>query len=139
MSYLTLRIWGAVTLSLPVPAAIARIAWNFDSPMSGDAWAMNVLLLLAALGFYAFAIALIFRPNFNLLRGLPFRIGASPILTAALAGAIIHFIRFAPSPEAWSPASIVIAVLLLMTVGSLYLLMLWIVWCILPSPKAPSS
>ena len=138
-NYLTLRIWGAVTISLPVLAATVRIVSDFTSPMSRGAWAMHILLLLAALGSSAFAIGLILQPNFNLLRGLPFRIGTSLLCTVALAGAILHFIRFVPPRTTLPPIAMTNAVLLLMAVGSAYLLVLWIIWRVLPSVKAPSS
>lgn len=136
MNYLTLRIWGGVIVSLCVAAAIGCVAPNLTSATSGTARAMNVLLLLGALGSYAFVIRLIVHPNRNPLRHLPGKIGGSLILTAAFASGVIHFIHFIPSPEAGSPLGKVVAILLLMAGGNLYLLVVRIIWRGLSLPQS---
>ncbi|HEX78286.1 MAG TPA: hypothetical protein G4O03_07795 [Dehalococcoidia bacterium] len=132
---LTLRIWGVVTVTIPIVAAMVRFAWNFASPGSADGWAMNILLLLAAWGAYAFFLSLVIQPSLRLLQSLPLRVLGSLVFTAALAGAIIHLIRFVPSPEATSPLSITIAVMLMVTMANFYLLALWFFWAFLKVEK----
>ena len=132
MERLRLRIWCAATITLLLVAGIVRLVWQFvsqGSVMTADAWAMGVMFMIAAIGVYCLVLYLLVRPNG--IRSPLFRIGFTVIATSAVAGVTIHFARFVPSPEASSPVSLVLAILLLIASISAYLLALNLVWSVL--------
>lgn len=50
------------------------------------------------------------------------------IITAGVAGAVVHYLRFIPSPEAATTLSKVIATLLMAAGISAYPLLMWLIW-----------
>ena len=84
--------------------------------------------MFTTLSIYALLLYLIIKPSLKKLKSLPVRIWGSVIVTAAIISAIVHYIRFVPSPEAASPLSVIIASLLLAASISIYLLVLWALW-----------
>ena len=132
MKHLYLRIWCAATITLLLVAGIVRIVWHFvtlGSSMTADAWAMGALLMIAAVGTYCLVVYLLVRPS--KIRSPLFRICFTILATTAVVGAAIHFGRFFPSPEASSPVSLAIAILLLIAGISAYSLLLSFVWSVL--------
>lgn len=129
MKHLRIRIWCVATITLLLAAGIVRLVWHFvslGSVLPTDGWALGILLIIAAIGAYGLFLYLLVRPNRT--RSLVFRIWFTVIATSAFAGATIHFARYVPSPEASSPISLVLAILLLVAVVSAYLLALNLVW-----------
>ena len=135
--YVPLRIWVAVSIGLPILGGVVRVAWGFASPMSADAWAMNILFMIGCLGVYAFVISVLIRPSLATLRSLPLRVLGSVTLTVAYAGAIIHFIRFAPS--VWTAMNVTVVTLLMITATNALLLAFWIFWSVLKPEKGTAS
>jgi len=109
-------------------AAIIRLAWALTSPLPVVSMVILILLIVAALGIYALILYLTIKPSQKKLKSLPLAISATVILTGAIGGATIHFIRFVPSPEASSPLSVIIASLLEASGISLYAVLLWGIW-----------
>jgi hypothetical protein len=87
-----------------------------------------ILLIIAILGIYALLLYLTIKPSLKKLKSLPVAISATTILTGAIAGCVIHYIRFVPSSEASSVRSVVMASLLLAAGVSIYFMVLWVIW-----------
>ncbi len=130
MKHLPLRIGAMATFTLALSAVVVRLVWEFTIPLSMGSLVIIILVILALLGIYALILYLFIAPSLKKLKSLPVGIGITGIFTAAFFGAIVHFIRFVPSPEAASPLSIVIATLLLMAAIGVYILILWVIWSI---------
>ena len=129
MNYLPLRIWFIVTLTLVLGAAITSLSWAATAYIDiVPSLAILSLLIFVTFTVYALFLYLTIKPSLKKLKSLPVRIWVSVIFTAAIIGAIIHYIRFIPSPEAAAPLSVVIASLLLTAGISGYLLILWVIW-----------
>ncbi len=128
MKSLPLRILLIASMTFGVSAALTRLIWALTKPMSAGSLVIIILLMLAALGIYALILYLNIKPSRGKLTSLPVAILATAILTGALGGATIHFIRFVTSPEASSPLSVIIASLLQATGISIYILLLWVIW-----------
>ncbi|MFC2060215.1 hypothetical protein ACFLTZ_03870 [Chloroflexota bacterium] len=128
MKYILLRILSLVSIALFLSALVVRLAWEITFSTSAGSLVVIILLMLVAAGLYALLLYLTIKPSLKKLKKLPVSIGVIAVGTAALIDGIIHFIRFVPSPEAYSPISVVIAGLLLGGGVSAYLAMLWVVW-----------
>lgn len=128
MNYLALRIWFIVSITPALAAVFIRLVWETTIATAVGTWVIVILLMLVILGIYALLLYLNIKPSMKKLKSLPFRLGVTVITTAAIIGAIIHFIRFVPSPEAAESLSVVIASLLLMAGISGYLLILRVIW-----------
>lgn len=128
MNYLALRIWFLVSITPALAAVFIRLVWETTFATAVGTWVIVILLMLVMLGIYGLLLYLNIKPSMKKLKSLPFRIGVTVITTAGIISAIIHFIRFVPSPEAAEPLSVVIASLLLMAGISGYLLILRIIW-----------
>ena len=130
MNYLPLRIWLLVSITLVFGAVLVRLAWEVTTATAIGTWVIIILLILVTLSLYALLLFLPLEPDLKKLKSLPIRIWVTIIITAGLISGIIHFVRFAPSPEAASPISVIIASLLLLAGISAYLLVLWVIWFI---------
>ena len=128
MNYLPLRIWLIVSVTLALGALVIRLAWEIPYTAEVSSLVMIILLILTTISIYAFLIYLTIKPSLKKLKSLPVRIAVTAVTTAGLIGAIIHFVRFIPSPEAAVPLSVVIATLLLASAISAYLLIVWVIW-----------
>jgi len=128
MNYLALRIWFIVSITPALAAVFIRLVWETTITTAVGTWVIVILLMLVMLGIYALLLYLNIKPSMKKLKSLPFRIGVTVVTTAGIISAIIHFIRFVPSPEAAESLSVVIASLLLMAGVSGYLLILRIIW-----------
>ena len=126
MNYLPFKIWFIVALTLDLGAVIVRLAWEVI--VAAPSLVVIILVMFTTLSIYALLLYLIIKPNLKKLKSLPVRIWVSVIVTAAIISAIVHYIRFVPSPEATSPLSVIIASLLLAASISIYLLALWSLW-----------
>ncbi len=126
MNYLPFKVWFIVALTLALGAVIVRLAWEVI--IAAPSLVVISLVMFAILSIYALLLYLIIKPSLKKLKSLPVRIWVSVIATAAIISAIVHYIRFVPSPEAISPLSVIIASLLLAASISIYLLVLWALW-----------
>ena len=126
MNYLPFKVWFIVALTLALGAVIVRLAWEVI--VAAPSLVVIILVMFTILSIYALLLYLIIKPSLKKLKSLPVRIWVSVIVTAAIISAIVHYIRFVPSPEATSPLSVIIASLLLAAGISVYLLALWAVW-----------
>ena len=130
MNYLPLRIWFIVSITLALGAVLVRLVWEVTSAPATATLVLMILVILATLGIYALLLYLVIKPSLKKLKSRLVRISATVILTAAIIGSIIHYVRFVPSPEAISPLSVVIASMLLAAGISAYPLALWVIWFI---------
>ncbi len=128
MNYLPFRIWLMVTVTLALGALVIRLAWQTSYTAEVSSLVIVILVIFLTIGINALLIYLIIKPSLKKLKSLPVGIAVTAVMTAGLIGAIIHFIRFIPSPEAALPLSVVIATLLLASAISAYLLIVWVVW-----------
>ena len=126
MNYLPFKVWFIVALTLALGAVIVRLAWEVI--VAAPSLVVIILVMFTTLSIYALLLYLIIKPSLKKLKSLPVRIWVSVIVTAAIISAIVHYIRFVPSPEATSPLSVIIASLLLTASISIYLLVLWVLW-----------
>ena len=126
MNYLLFKVWFIVALTLALGAVIVRLAWEVI--VAAPSLVVIILVMFTTLSIYALLLYLIIKPSLKKLKSLPVRIWVSVIVTAAIISAIVHYIRFVPSPEATSPLSVIIASLLLAASISIYLLVLWVLW-----------
>ena len=126
MNNLPFKIWFIVALTLALGAVIVRLAWEVI--IAAPSLVVIILVMFTTLSIYALLLYLIIKPSLKKLKSLPVRIWVSVIITAAIISAIVHYIRFVPSPEATSPLSVIIASLLLAASISIYLLVLWALW-----------
>jgi uncharacterized membrane protein len=115
-----------VALTLALGAVIVRLAWEVI--VAAPSLVVIILVMFTTLSIYALLLYLIIKPSLKKLKSLPVRIWVSVIVTTAIISAIVHYIRFVPSPEATSPLSVIIASLLLAASISIYLLVLWALW-----------
>jgi len=126
MNYLPFKIWFIVALTLALGAVIVRLTWEVI--VAAPSLVVITLVMFTTLSIYALLLYLIIKPSLKKLKSLPVKIWVSVIVTAAIISAIVHYIRFVPSPEATSPLSVIIASLLLTAGISMYLLVLWGLW-----------
>lgn len=126
MNYLPFKIWFIVALTLALGAVIVRLAWEVI--VAAPSLVVIILVMFTILSIYALLLYLIIKPSLKKLKSLPVRIWVSVMVTAAIISAIVHYIRFVPSPEATWPLSVIIASLLLAASISIYLLVLWALW-----------
>jgi len=126
MNYLPFKIWFIVALTLALGAVIVRLTWEVI--VAAPSLVVIILVMFTTLSIYALLLYLIIKPSLKKLKSLPVRIWVSVMVTAAIISAIVHYIRFVPSPEATSPLSVIIASLLLAASISIYLLVLWALW-----------
>ena len=126
MNYLPFKVWFIVAFTLALGAIITRLVWEVI--IAAPSLVVIISVMFATLNIYALLLYLIIKPSLKKLKSLPVRIWVSVIVTAAIISAIVHYIRFVPSPEATSPLSVIIASLLLAASISIYLLVLWALW-----------
>ena len=128
MNHLPIRIWFMATVALFLSAVIVRLIWEITTTTAVGSLVIIILLILVTLGIYALLLYLTIKPSLKKLKNLPVAIWVTVMFTAGLIGALIHFVRFVPSPEAAAPLSVIIASMLIMAAISIYLLVLWVIW-----------
>ena len=127
MNYLPFKVWFIVALTLVLGAVIVRLAWEVI--VAAPSLVVIILVMFTTLSIYVLLLYLIIKPSLKKLKSLSVRIWVSVIVTAAIISAIVHYIRFVPSPEVvTSPLSVIIASLFLAASISIYLLVLWALW-----------
>ena len=128
MHRLYLRVWVMVSITLAFSAAMVRLVWELTQTIPTGSLVIVILLIITILGVYALLLYLTIKPSLKKLKSLLAAISGTVILTGAITGSIIHYIRFVPSPEASSIRSVVMASLLLAAGVSIYLMVLWVIW-----------
>lgn len=124
-NYLPQRIWFIASFTMVLSGVFVRLGWEVSHPISAGSLVVVSLIMLVTLGIYILGLYLTIKPSMEKLKSLPVRISVVVILTGALIDAIIHYIRFIPSPQAAAPLSVVIASLFIASAISAYPLTLW--------------
>lgn len=130
MSYLPLRIWLMATFALATGALIIRLAWEISTAPAAGSLVMLILLIAAAASVYGLIFYFLLTPGSKKIRSRQVAGWVTAIMTAAIIGAIIHYINFIPSPEASQTTSKIIATLLIAAGISGYALIVWAVWAL---------
>jgi hypothetical protein len=128
MKSLPLRICFLASMTFITGAGVVRLVWALTSSLPMISKVILILLIFAILGIYALILYLTIKPSLRKFTSLPVAILVTVVLTGALAGATIHYIRFITSPGADSPLSLIIACLLEASGISLYAVLLWGIW-----------
>ncbi len=128
MKLQTLKIWFLVAITPVFMAIITRLVWEVAINFSTSGLVMSILVITALLGVWAFLYYLAFKPNREILSSLPVWIIGAVMATGGVIGAVLHFIRFLPSPECGLPWSLVIALLYFIALLNAYLILLWHAW-----------
>ncbi len=128
MKLQTLKIWFLVAMTPVFMAIITRLVWEVAANFSTSGLVMSILVITALLGVCTLLFYLILKPNLKVLNSLPIWIIGAAIATGGVIGAVIHFIRFLPSPECGLPWSLVIALLYFIALLNAYFILLWHIW-----------
>jgi hypothetical protein len=128
MKSLSLRIWAIVALTLALGASLIRLVWGIGYTREGSSLAIIILIIAAIIGSYALILYLAVKPSLKKLKSLPVAVLTTVIAGGGIIGCTIHFMRFVPSPWAYSPISLLIAGLFLASVVIAGGLALWLVW-----------
>ncbi|NQT04637.1 MAG: hypothetical protein HQ577_01375 [Dehalococcoidia bacterium] len=128
MKLQTLKIWFLVAITPVFMAIITRLVWELAVNFSTSGLIMSTLVIPALLGVCTLLFYLVLKPNLKVLNSLPIWIAGAVMTTGGVIGAVIHFIRFLPSPECGLPWSLVIALLYFTALLNAYFMLLWHVW-----------
>ena len=127
----TLKIWFLVAITPVFLAIFTRMAWELVANFSTGGLIMSIMVIIALLGVCTLMFYLILRPNLKVLNSLPIWIIGAVMATGGVAGAVIHFMRFLPSPEFELPWSLIIALLYFIALLNAYFMLLWHAWSLL--------
>jgi len=128
MKLQTLKIWFLVALTPVFMAIFTRMVWELVANFSPSGLIMSIMVIAALLGVYTFMFYFILKPSMKILNSLPIWIAGAVMTTGGVVGAVIHLIRFLPSPEYELPWSLVIALLYLTALLNAYFMLLWHIW-----------
>jgi len=128
MNRLSFRIWVVMSVTLAMSAVILILARHISYAASVVGLAMLSMCVVTALGVWGWVTYFILRPGVKVLRSPFFQGSVTVITTAGIASAVIHYLRFIPSPEAAATLSKVIATLLMTAGISAYPLLMWLIW-----------
>ena len=128
MKLQTLKRWFLVAITPVFMAIITRLVWELAVNFSTSGLVMSILVITTLLGVCTLLFYLILKPNLKVLNSLPIWIIGAAIATGGVIGAVIHFIRFLPSPECGLPWSLVIALLYFIALLNAYFILLWHIW-----------
>ena len=126
MNYARLKTWFIVTFTFAVVAVVIRAIWQIIVIPTQGTMLIFIPLILALLGMNALFAYLVVNPQ--KFKSLPFTIGVTIALTAALLAGVTHFVRFIISPEADPALCKVIGSFVLLSSVSAYLMVIWIIW-----------
>jgi len=128
MNRLSFRIWVVMAVTLAMSTVILILARHISYATSVVGLVMLSMCVVTALGVWGWVIYFILRPGVKVLRSPFFQGSVTVIATAGIASAVIHYLRFIPSPEAAATLSKVIATLLMTAGISVYPLLMWLIW-----------
>ena len=128
MKLQTLKIWFLVAITPVFMAIFTRMVWELVANFSPRGMVMSIMVIIALLGVYTFMFYFILKPNLKVLNILPIWIVGAVMTTGGVIGAVVHFIRFLPSPECELPWSLVIALLYFTALLNAYFILLWHIW-----------
>jgi hypothetical protein len=123
-----IRFWIILTFTPAIAALVIRLLWATRTAYAIGTWIIIILLIAAVLGLYIAILYFTFNPDPEKLQSPPVKILLSGILVALGIISVIHFYRFAPSPEANLPISVPMAIMLLISELSGCTLMLYLLW-----------
>jgi hypothetical protein len=126
MNYARLKTWFIVTFTLAVIAVVIRAIWQIVVIPTPGTMLIFIPLALALLGMNALFAYLVVNPQ--KFKTLPFIIGVTVALTAALLAGVTHFVRFIISPQADPALCKVIGSFVLLSSVSAYGMVIWIIW-----------
>ena len=135
MKLQTLKIWFLVAITPVFLAIFTRMAWELAANFSLSGLIMSIIVIIALLGVCTLMFYLILRPSFKVLNSLPIWITGAVMATGGVVGAVIHFMRFLPSPEFEAPWSLVIALLYFTALLNAYFMLLWHIWSLLKKKR----
>jgi len=128
MKLQTLKIWFLVAITPVFMAIIARFIWELVVNFSISGLIMSTLVTIALAGVWTFLYYLALKPKLTIINSLPVWIAGAVMATGGVVGAVIHFLRFLPSPEYEPPWSLVIALLYFIALLNAYFILLWHIW-----------
>ncbi|MBM4448560.1 MAG: hypothetical protein FJ015_04915 [Chloroflexi bacterium] len=128
MKLQTLKIWSLVAITPVFMAIITRLVWELAVNFSTSGLVMSILVIIALAGVWAFFYYLALKANLGIIHSLPVWLVGAVLATGGVVGAVIHFMRFIPSPECGLPWSLVIALLYFIALLNAYFILLWHVW-----------
>ncbi len=128
MKLQTFKIWFLVTMTPVFMAIIARFIWELLVNFSISGLIMSILVIIALAGVWTFLYYLALKADLKIINSLPVWIAGVVMATGGVVGAVIHFLRFLPSPECELPWSLVIALLYFIALLNAYFVLLWHVW-----------
>ena len=128
MKLQTLKIWFLVAITPVFMAIFARMVWELAANFSTSGLIMSIMVITALLGVCTLMFYLILKPNMKTLNSLPIWIAGAVMTTGGVIGAVIHLVRFLPSPECELPWSLVIALLYFTALLNAYFILLWHIW-----------
>ena len=125
MKLQTFKIWFLVAITPVFMAIVARLLWELVANFSISGLIMSILVTIALAGVWALLYYLVLKPGLKVLNSLPIWIAGAVMATGGVVGAVIHFMRFLPSPECELPWSLVIALLYFIALLNAYSMLLW--------------
>ncbi len=128
MKLQTLKIWFLVAITPVFMAIFTRMVWELVANFSINGLIMSILVITALLGVCTLLFYLVLKPNLKILNSLPVWIIGAVMTTGGVIGAVIHLMRFLPSPEYELPWSLVIALLYFTALLNAYFMLLWHIW-----------
>ncbi len=126
MNYARLKAWFIATFTFAVVAVVIRAIWQIVVIPTQGTMLIFIPLILALLGMNALFAYLVVNPQ--KFKSLPFIIGVTIALTAALLAGVAHFVRFIISPQADPALCKVIGSFVLLSSVSAYLMVIRIIW-----------
>ena len=109
MNRLSFKIGLFISVTLAMSAVILILARHISYATSAVALAMLIMCVVTALGVWGWVTDFIHKPGIKVLRSPFFQGSVTVITTTGIVSAIIHYLRFIPSPEAAATLSKVIA------------------------------
>lgn len=128
-----LKVWFILTFSLAVIAVVIRSIWQIVVIPTPGTMLIFIPLIVALLLIDCLFAYLVVKPE--KLKQLPFSIGFTVALTAALLAGVTHFVRFIISPLADPFLCKVIGFLVVLSSVSAYAIVIYLVWS-LRRPRA---
>ena len=130
MKLQTLKIWFLVAITPVFMAIFTRMVWELVANFSTSGLVMSVLAITALLGVCTLLFYLVLKPNLKILSNLTVWTIGAVMATGGVIGAVIHLMRFLPSPECELPWSLIIALLYFTALLNAYFILLWHIWAL---------
>jgi len=109
-------------------AVILILARHISYATSVVGLVMLIMCVVTALGVWGWVTYFIHKPGVKVLHNPFFQGSVTVIISMGIVSAVIHYLRFIPSPEAAATLSKVIATLLMAAGIIVYPLLMWFIW-----------